>query len=301
MQLPYGKECLEFGLPMPAEPENWMAVFHIYGDESGKLHQSDYTSFCGYVGHISLWQGFAAMWNNLRFKWQVPPIHMARIISPDNKDDEWKKVKDEWGTSWVTKRDVMLKEFAELVRTAGVVCVGAIVDSKHFRQVADSDPDFKKLYRDPIYMAFHTFVMRGIDKTEVIDKLSPIGIVIDDDEEFAMGVYQQLNTLRKDLDNERKKYADEKVVERIKRVRDRVHAITFVDDASYPGVQAADMIAYEARKIMVARLKDPNATSELYDELTFLRTHQPKFYRPEVIDELQASLKENIANGTIKL
>jgi hypothetical protein len=286
---------------MPAEPEDWMAIFHIYGDESGKLHQSDYTSFCGYVGHVSLWQGFAAAWNNLRFKWQVPPIHMARIMFPDNKDDEWKKVKEDWGSSWEKKRDFMLKEFAELIGTSGVVCVGAIVDSKHFRCVADSDPDFKKLYRDPIVMAFHTFVMRSIDKVDAVDKHSPIGIVIDDDEEFAMKVYQQLGSLKRQLDSELKKYADEKVRESIKRVRNRIHAITFVNDASYPGVQAADMVAYESRKIMVARLTDPNATSELYDELTFSRTHQPKFYRPEVIDDLQASLKENIANGTITL
>jgi len=59
------------GLPIPVEPEEWMAVFHIYGDESGKGHQGDYTSFCGYVAHISLWQQFAAAWNNCRFKWQV--------------------------------------------------------------------------------------------------------------------------------------------------------------------------------------------------------------------------------------
>lgn len=299
--IPVVRDQCDFGLPLPAEAEDWMAVFHIYGDESGKLHQSDYTSFCGYVGHISAWQGFAAMWNNLKFKWQVPAIHMARIMSPDSKDDEWKQVKEDWGKDWEIKRDAMLKEFASLVGNSPVVCVGAIVDSKHFRIVADSDPDFKKLYRDPIFMAFHTFVLRGIDKTEAIDKHSPIGIVVDDDEEFAMKIYQQLNTLRKDLDNELKKNYDEDVRAHLRRVKDRIHAITFVDDVSYPAVQAADMIAYEARKIMVARLKDPDATSDLYNELTFSRIHQPKFYRPEVIDELQISLKENIANGTIEL
>src|SRR6202040_3582794 len=108
------------GLPIPVEPEEWMAVFHIYGDESGKGHQGDYTSFCGYVAHISLWQQFAAAWNNCRFKWQVPPMHMARIMSPDRKDDAWKKVKDDWGDSWETKRKIMLRDFSELVRDSGI-------------------------------------------------------------------------------------------------------------------------------------------------------------------------------------
>ncbi len=121
-----------YGWPIPVEPEEWMAVFHIYGDESGKLHQSDYPSFCGYVGHVSAWQGVAALWNNLRLKWQVPPIHMARIMSPNNKNDEWTKVKEDWAGSWEAKRDMMLLQFSEIVREAPVVCVGAIVDAKAF-------------------------------------------------------------------------------------------------------------------------------------------------------------------------
>ena len=50
---------------------------------------------------------------------------------------------------------------------------------------------------------------------------------------------------------------------------------------------------------MVARMTDPEATSELYDDLTFLRSNQPRFYKSKVIDELRASLQEAIANGTI--
>jgi hypothetical protein len=124
---------LRYGLPVPIEPEEWIAVFYLYGDDSGKLHQSDYTSFCGYIAHISLWNSFSA-WNNCRFRWQVPPIHMARIMYPDRKDDEWKKIKDEWGESWKVKRDAMLREFAGLVRVSGIVCVGAIIDAAHFRK-----------------------------------------------------------------------------------------------------------------------------------------------------------------------
>jgi len=40
----------------PVKPEEWMAVFHIYADASGKLSNSAYTSFCGYVAHVSEWR-----------------------------------------------------------------------------------------------------------------------------------------------------------------------------------------------------------------------------------------------------
>lgn len=257
-----------------------MAIFHAYGDESGKLSgKADRTSFCGYVGHISAWSHFASLWNNCRMKWQVPPVHMSRIMFPDRQDDGWKKVKEEWGSGWEKKRTIMLREFGEIVRGSDIVCIGALVDSQHFRILADKDALFKKAQRDPIHMAFHTFVMRAIDATEVIDKYSPIGIVIDDDKEFAMACYKQLESL-KSLAERGPNFA---------RVKERVHAISFVNDASYPGVQAADMIAYEARRIMVERMTSPDATSDLYDDLTFLRTHQPKFYTAGVLDQLQAT------------
>jgi len=256
-----------------------MAIYHIYGDESGKLSGgSEITSFCGYVAHISAWATFAQNWTNARHKWQVPPLHMSRIMFPDSKDDVWKQIKGEWGTLWEKKRDLMLRDFGELIRMSDIDCIGALVDARYFRSLADADPLFKEAHRDPIHMAFHTFVMRGLDRIEVTDKCAPVGIVIDDDHDFSVRAYEQLESLKATFP----------------RVRERVHAISFVNDSSYPGVQAADMIAYEARSIMVKKMTDPDATSELYDNLTFLRTHQPQFYNKKVLDELAATnpLKE---------
>jgi hypothetical protein len=291
--LPYQET--EYGLPLPVEREDWMAIFHLYGDESGKLSgNAERTSFCGYVAHISQWGLFANFWNDLRFKWQVPPIHMSRIMVPlekDKKDDDWRKVKEKWGHEWGKKRDIMLDQFSELILDAKIVCVGAVVDSKHFKSLCGIDPQFKTVHRDPVHMAFHTFVMRAIDRVETVDKYSPIGIVIDNDREFAMKVYEQLEGL-KDSGAHGQKFS---------RVKERVHAISFVNDDSYPGVQAADMIAYEARRVMVERITDPTYTSELYDNLTFARIHQPHFYTPAALDALHSELKESIANGSVTL
>jgi len=269
-----------------------MAVFHMYGDESGKMGVNvERTSFCGYVAHFSVWQVFVTNWNNCRLKWQVPPIHMSRIMNPDYKDDEWKRVKDDWGDAWDKKRDLMLDDLASIIRHTDMACIGAVVDAKRFKELADTDPDFKKLYRDPVYLAFHMFVMDGIDKTEIVDRTSPISIVVDDDKQFAMKLYDQLETL-KNLAEQGPRFA---------RVRDRVRNVSFVDDNYYPGVQAADMIAYEARRAMVERITNPSYTSDLYDNLTFLRNHQPRFFTPQALDEMHAEMKQDIANGKVKL
>ncbi len=199
------------------------------------------------------------------------------------------------------KRNALLRELSEIVRESGVVCVGGIVDAAHFRKVADSDRAFKLIYKDPIYMSFHSLLMRGIDKADMVDMHSSIGLVVDDDEGFSMEVYKRFNSFKKELDPQLRGRYDEPTIAKMKRVKDRVQTISFADDASHPGLQAADMVAYETRIMMIERIKSPDYTSELYDRLTFFRSNQPKFYRPVDIDALQASLKEAIADGVIEL
>jgi hypothetical protein len=255
------------------------AAFVICGDESGKLGKNtDFTSFCGYIAHISEWQRLDLEWNNARLRFQCPPIHMSRIMAPDQKDDEWKATKNKWGMDWEARRDLMLQDFAKTVLAAQVICIGAVVDAAHFRHLCDIDPKFKARFKDPIYMAFHTFVMRGIEKTEIIDKCSPITLFLDDDKQFAMGCYDYIWQLKSDFP----------------KARERVHGVAFVNDASYPGVQAADMIAYESRRLMVERKAKPDTPmSDRYMDLTLYAIHQPHYYNAAVLDELRAGMPDD--------
>jgi hypothetical protein len=51
------------------------------------------------------------------------------------------------------------------------------------------------------------------------------------------------------------------------------------------------MIAYETRRLMVERMKDPNAPpSELFKSLTLYLIHQPRLYTPSVLDELRTEM-----------
>jgi len=261
-------------------------MFRIYGDESGKGRNpnADRTSFCGYLGDGPIWEAFSVHWRNCCLKWGVPPIHMARINNPDEKDDEWRDLKQKWGEKrWNKLIPLILQEFGEIIRESRIVCVGAVVDAKHFRELASKDKLFKKAYKDPIHMAFHTFITSAIDKVEVIDTASPIGIVVDNDEEFAMACYKQLESMKSLADN------PHPFQSRFVRIKQRIHSMCFVDDRWFPGVQAADMIAYEARRIMVERITNPDAISDLFSDLTFMGLHQPGFYDAKVLDQLAAT------------
>jgi hypothetical protein len=260
-------------------------MFRIYGDESGKMNSNaDRTSFCGYVANQSIWEAFSLNWDACRFKWGLPPIHMARITKPENKPDEWKNLKEKWGEAkWNTVIPVILGELQEIIRESRIACVGAVVDSQHFRELAAKDKLFKKAYKDPVHMAFHFFIMDAVDKVETVDKSSKIGVVVDNDKEFAMACYKQLESLKNMAD------FPNPFQQRFARIKERVQSMCFVNDASFPGIQAADMIAYEARRIMVERMTNPDATSDMYSDLTFMGIHQPRFLNVEVLDGLQAT------------
>jgi len=247
-------------------------VFYIYGDDSGKFKNQgdDYTSLCGYVGHISEWARFGLEWNNCRTRWQVPPIHMREIMFGKRR---WQEVRARWGTEWEAKRRDMLIDFASIVKDSSLACVGAVVDAAHYRGLPQSE--FKEGMPDSVHLAFHMLVMRGIEKTEITDNCSPVGIVIDDDKDSYQFCYQVLDALK----------------DKFEKVR-RVKSISFANDDFFPGLQASDMIAYEARKLMQnSQGKQPESVEgipELYSLLTFFGIHQPKRYTPEVLDRLNS-------------
>jgi hypothetical protein len=255
------------------EPEDGVAHFYIYGDESGKLAQSDLVSFCGYVGHASEFERVMAEWNNCRFAWGVPPVHMRFITNPErNKNGEWKNVREEWGNEWEPKRDLMLKEFSSIILNSNLACAGSVIDSAHLRKMPESP--WKEGMRDPVFLGFHTLLMESLDKIDRINEELSVAIIVDDDPQYAKACYDLLNVLK----------------DQFPRVRRRISAITFGNDEHYPALQMADMIAFEARSLMVRRMaKIDEPPSSIYTALTRRQIHQPKFWSATFLDRIALS------------
>jgi hypothetical protein len=257
-------------------------MFLIYADESGKLAKSDYTSLCGYVGHSTEWGRFGGIWNNCRLRWGVPPLHMSRIMNPEKKDDVWRDIRRKWGDDWEPKRDAMLNDFGNIVASCGCVAVGAVVHAAHFRKIQHSQAAFPHI-RDSNVFAFQHLLMRGIEKVNIVDPLGTITLVVDDDPENAWDYYGMLDRLKTHSDPT---FAD---------VRNRVSAICFGDDNAFPGIQAADMLAWTARDYMVASLKKgEHEPPHLYYQLSHFSCHQPVLYSDEGLDRLAHSVAEKV-------
>ena len=273
MQLP-DKQSPELGLPIPIGSDGWMAYFFLYVDESGKLGNSDCTSLCGYLTHVAEWERLSQEWNNLRLAWDVPTIHMRRILYPD-QDPEWSKVKTAWGKVWDVKRDAMLAEFAGLIERSHAVCVGAVMDAADF---ASRSQVFRDHWQNPLYISFYHVFMNALDKLGRLSEDTHLSIVMDEDREYAMKCYDVLDSVRIAFP----------------RVQKRVDSICFGDDKAFPALQMADMIAYEARRLMRLQKQNPEAKpSELFISLTRRMVHQPQTYDAKAFDMLEKLQKES--------
>ncbi len=263
-----------------------MAVFHIYVDESGKLtSNADYTCLGGYIGHESQWAMFSERWNIVRLKWGVPPIHMSRIVSPDHKNDEWKTIQDKWGENWVPMRDDMLADFAKIVAGAGLVAIGAVVDANRYRQIKAQSNGLS--FPDSNVFALHRVVMRGIERVSIVDPNATISIIVDDDPEYAWHYYLQLKELKSHPN-----------ISAFGHVKNRIHGISFVNDSSYPGIQAADMLAWVVRNYMVEKKQNAGVeASALFLLLTQQGTNQPGVYDAETLQKLADNTIEAMRVG----
>jgi hypothetical protein len=245
-----------------------MALIHLYCDESGKFGHSDFTSFCGYVGNSGEWEKFSESWNQIRRFYEVPAIHMSAIMHPED-NPEWLAVKNRWGTEWEERRDEMLARLAMKIQEHTLICVGATVDSAYFDSMPPSE--FKEKVEDTHYLAFQDVVLRSIDKVQWDDSDYALGLVLDDDERTAVTCYELFRKLRL--------WKPE--------IKKRISGICFVEDSRYPGVQAADMIAYEARRLMFEKkTKGTAIPTGLYVALTRGCDHQPLFYDAATLDKM---------------
>lgn len=276
-----------------------MGYYALYLDESGKVDKSDFTSLCGYVAPTHEWMRFQYEWDALIFKYGVPPIHMGQIMSPNPKDEAWKKKQEEWGKYWEFRRDEMLAAFASMIKTSGVVCVGAVVDSAAYRRIREEIPD-GLFYKDSNLFVLQHAIMLALDRIEKVDERPSVSIVLDHDAENVIAQYEYLENLKQ---METHPITPPEFKERFARIRRSVHSLSFANDKFYCGLQAADMVSYAARNYKVSRLSDPSAEmTDNFANLTAWLLSMPGMFDEEHLYRIarRENTKGLIANETGK-
>lgn len=174
--------------------------------------------------------------------------------------------------SLASQADLLIK-FAGLIQKFALRTVGVAVDVGAFNSRSEK---FKNRFRngDPHYLAFYT-VISSVDKL-LDDRPESVSLICDDDEGTATSCYKLLALLKSQYPNLKKRFP----------------SICFADDESYPPLQAADMLAYTARSVLVDKAQGKEIGAErLYKALTG-QLAQPLLYDLEALVDLEARIEK---------
>jgi hypothetical protein len=202
---------------------------HCFLDDSGKEgHQSNpYVVLAGYFGEREAWATLQTKWAQLLLKHRISALHMKHLIPLEG---EYKRL------GWdMEKRDAVVTEFIKEIQGASIGGIGIAVEMAAWRATKSANP--KLFFGTAQQWCFSRIVRLLIDDMKAAKIEGEIALVFDRDEEFAAARINLFNSaIRHDPD-----------------ARRLLVSVMFADPSRYPGIQCADLLAWETRKEMVQR------------------------------------------------
>jgi hypothetical protein len=264
-----------------------MAIVHGAFDESGKFHDHDVTSLCGWVASYDAWERFALRWQAALDEIGIDELHAAEFMGLYGKYVHLRTI---WGAEQEAKKDNALTLLCNVLRGTMGKGVGATIDSKRYRSMDDG---FKKAIhksKDPHFIAFIEVLEQTIWNVEKFAKEHGLGLNVKAGLIFDQDERQSVECLR--LLNQAKKQRED--------IRDRISGICFCDRRNYQPLQAADFIAYLTKKEMERRKGRPEEpVSKWFAMLSSQnRANIPdglfnaRIFDAEVLDELAEKVKK---------
>jgi hypothetical protein len=254
---------------------------HVSLDESGKFRSTENLAFFGLVADLPDWESFSTDWNVLAGEHRIKSIHTAELMG---RSLEYQ------GRTFSSRQEklTMLEEFLRLVNDRARAAVGVAVHNRAFRAMSQKSRD--KCYGDAHVFCFRTCIDTVIPTVADIYQRRPTpegpppsaSFIFDDNEEYGAECYTLFTKVRQ-LNPTWKKW---------------VRSICFVDDKTYPPVQAADILAWLLRN-MLATPKE-NSEHLSYEEMGRLvdvgTSELVRWIRPFTPEKLQ-SLDNFLTNG----
>jgi hypothetical protein len=205
------------------ERESFVAIVHMYCDESGKKGDHPVVTFSGVCLPYGKLEGFDAAWNRLLLQYEIPHLQMKKAS----------RLSDAYGPKMPrhqtpAQRTDALRPFADCINEHFDWGLLQAIDVSGFNVLTASKKKGLGSLEDPYYLTFMRGMLEIARRIHEDDRLS---IICDDDSETAWSCYEHYRAVRKVHP-----IAQKKVV-----------SLSFSDDRYFPGLQAADMVAFLAR------------------------------------------------------
>jgi hypothetical protein len=208
--------------------EPFVAIIAAYFDESGKKNDHPVVTFCGVCAALPKVRLFDSDWESLLRNYGLDELHM--VSAANHSIPLSAKIPNQT----LPERIEALKPSADCINKHLELGLLQAWDVKGFNSL--SKPAKKGLGdpNDPYYSAFARGLVELADYVQEDDRIS---LVCDDDAETAWDCYKHYRGIRQ---------VEEKI-------RKKTISLSFADDKYFPGLQAADMVAWLTRR--EARLK----------------------------------------------
>jgi hypothetical protein len=228
------QKALEF-VEIAFSREPFMAVIHLYCDESGKHLRNPLISISGIAAGASRLEKFSAEWETLLRSYGLgEELHMSRV-------GDLAQACGPRMPAWQTydERTEALKPFADCINQHCEIGFIQAWDVKGYNHLSLEAKKRLGGSHDPYQLAF----IRGlIEILNHVGEQDHLDVVADDDDLTAWDSYIHYRAIAKAIPEIAKKLA----------------GITFAKSQYFPPLQAADMVAFLARKEAAARFYGKN-------------------------------------------
>jgi hypothetical protein len=161
-------------------------------------------------------------WGQLMMKHGVG-IHMRELVGLRKPYEGWD----------IPKRDAVLAEFIDVIRDVRMTGVGVVVEVAAFRQLKKDHPEFD--LHTVQEFSLERVLRRTVDRLDEIGLGEPVALVFDTDPEFSK---RRIDLFHGVLEHDK---------------RARLASMTFARAEVYPGLQCADILAWETRKQQIQK------------------------------------------------
>jgi Protein of unknown function (DUF3800) len=220
-----------------------VSVIHAVFDESGKFHDHNVISLCGWIARLEHWEMFAQDWQRILDRFGLKELHAAEFM---DLHGQYFELRNKWGDDKDAKKYDALSAFVDTIKKHVSEGIGAIVDAKYFRSMPDKSR--QKIGEEPYFLAFQEVLLQAMKHVEAFAKKSglgenvSLGLIFDQEEKQAEECLRLLNRIKKTR----------------KDIRDRVSGICFSDRRKYNPLQAADFLAHQTKLELERRIHTPN-------------------------------------------
>jgi hypothetical protein len=241
-------------------------VFGFF-DESGKLKDSRFVCIAGFVSPDPTWDAFAAEWNQLLKKHNIPALHMRDLIPFRGAFTGWDR----------EKAKSVLAEFIGVIKKYVVIGLAVGMDVEYLKSMPRA---VQKQIGDPHYFCFQRLLRLIVQKAAEMNYDGAIAITFDDTAEYAVRCYNMWSKLRRTHPE-------------LKR---NIPAISFADDEVFYPLQAADVLAHQTRD-HILRTKDGRQHSAHFENLIVPLSPEvgihygSEYWNKEMLDDIHSQFQ----------